>query len=686
MENQNGKEQRMILVVDDIELNRAVLCELFRGRYRIAEAENGQTALALIQQYQTEIAVVLLDIVMPVMNGIAVLQEMKRLNLIDKIPVILITAESNDDTALQGYDMGVADIINKPFHPEIVCRRVENIMELYQHKHNLEALVREQFNILNQQSDRLRRTNAFVVDTLCTVVEFRNGESGAHIKRIRIITKILLEALSNQYKQYRFSSETIDAISSAAAMHDIGKIAIPDFVLLKPGKLTAEEREIMETHTVRGCEILQSLNYTQDEEYYQYCYDICRHHHERWDGKGYPDGLKGDQITIWAQVVSLADVYDALISERVYKPSYSHEKAVKMILNGECGAFNPELLQCFIAVADALDTQVHQYKDQERGAAEESFSVTTLNYPKISPISDRTRRLLELEREKFRTLADLAGDIVFDYDRRTDSIQFSQKYGEAFGGSLQIQNLKQRIQDTQILSECDKKNILLAMEEITPESPNCRLELLLRTIDGSQKWFEVYLHGIFQYDNDLRYTGVLGKINDIHKAKMEALQPGLFNWKAAEELITGYLASGGAGKGGILAFIDVDNFRSINQVYGYRCGDDTLQYIGKSLRKLFQEGGVVGRMGGDEFMVLIAQQDAPLNFMQIGESICDVFRNANKRVAKLSASVGLTRFPQDGVTYRELLHRAELALHHAKGRGKDQFVVFQRNLENAQNS
>lgn len=354
MENQKNEEQRMILVVDDIELNRAVLCELFRGRYRIAEAQNGQEALELIRKHQMEIAVVLLDIVMPVMSGLAVLQEMAHLDLIDKIPVILITAENNDDTALQGYNMGVADIINKPFCPEIVCRRVENIMELYHHKHNLEALVKEQFNTLNQQSERLRRTNAFVVDTLCTVVEFRNGESGAHIKRIRIFTKILLEVLSNQYKQYRFSPETIDAISSASAMHDIGKIAIPDFVLLKPGKLTSEEREIMQTHTTRGCEILRSLNYTQDEEYYQYCYDICRHHHERWDGKGYPDGLKGDQISIWAQVVSLADVYDALISERVYKPSYSHEKAVEMILNGECGAFNPELLHCFVEAADSL--------------------------------------------------------------------------------------------------------------------------------------------------------------------------------------------------------------------------------------------------------------------------------------------------------------------------------------------
>lgn len=236
-----------------------------------------------------------------------------------------------------------------------------------------------------------------------------------------------------------------------------------------------------------------------------------------------------------------------------------------------------------------------------------------------------------------------------------------------------------------------RRTRFLALEEMAPESPNHTLELLIRTAEGSQKWFEIYLHAIYQYNNELRYTGVLGKINDIHKAKMEAMQleklvsadslTGLFNRKAAEELISGYLASGGAEKGGILAFIDVDNFKAVNQVYGYRYGDDTLQYIGKSLRNLFQEGGVVGRMGGDEFMVLIAQQDAPLNFMKIGESICDVFRNGNRRFTKLTASVGITRFPQDGAIYKELRRKAELALHRAKHRGKDQCVVFQTNLE-----
>ncbi|MCL1805570.1 MAG: response regulator [Clostridiales bacterium] len=341
-------EKKKILVVDDIELNRLILSDLFCDEYDILEAENGKDALELLYRHQSDIAIVLLDLVMPVMDGFGVLHDMQDSKIIQSIPVILITGENDDEKSLKGFELGVSDLLNKPFNSKIVYRRVVNVVELYAHKQNLEEKLAEQKEMLEKQAERLHQSNQFVIDALSTTVEFRSCESGAHIKNIRGLTRILLETVRDFYPDaYPITTEEIGIIESASAMHDIGKIAIPDAILLKPGSLTSEEFEIMKTHTIRGCEMLSTLNYTQDQEYYKYCYEICRHHHERWDGRGYPDGLKGDEISIWAQATSLADVYDALTSKRVYKPAFTHDQAVNMILKGECGAFNPILLDCF---------------------------------------------------------------------------------------------------------------------------------------------------------------------------------------------------------------------------------------------------------------------------------------------------------------------------------------------------
>ncbi len=278
----------------------------------------------------------------------------------------MITGEDDDEKTLIGYSLGVADLLKKPFNPDIVLRRVYNVVDLYTYKRSLEEKLNEQKEILKKQEYRLRQSNQFVIDALSTTVEFRSSESGEHIKRIRVLTKILLEHIQHEYN---LSEQQIEVISGASAMHDIGKIAIPDSILLKPGRLTNEEFDVMKSHTVHGCEILESLNYEQDNEYYNYCYEICRHHHERWDGSGYPDGLKGDEISIWAQTTALADVYDALTSKRVYKDAYSHDEAVRMILNGECGAFNPKLMDSFRAIQENLveEIELATRNDSQRG-------------------------------------------------------------------------------------------------------------------------------------------------------------------------------------------------------------------------------------------------------------------------------------------------------------------------------
>ncbi|MDR3224853.1 MAG: response regulator [Clostridiales Family XIII bacterium] len=350
-----------LLVVDDIDINRLIISELFSDRYEVIEASNGKDALAIIDDDDEQLAVVLLDMVMPVIDGFGVLQAMNRSGKINTIPVILVTSEDDDEMAFRSYSLGVSDVIHKPFNASIVNQRVTNVIDLYVYKNHLESKLTEQKNALIEQEGRIKQMNFSLIDTLSAMVEFRDIESGKHIQRTRMLIKLFLENIRHKYPM---TDEQIELISSASVMHDVGKIAIPDAVLLKPGKLTSEEYDIMKTHTVRGSDIIKSLDLIQEEEYYQYCHDICRYHHERYDGKGYPDGLIGEEVPIWAQAAALTDVYDALTSKRVYKDAYTHEKAIDMIVNGECGTFNPALIDVLHEVSPQLKELAQSLTDK----------------------------------------------------------------------------------------------------------------------------------------------------------------------------------------------------------------------------------------------------------------------------------------------------------------------------------
>lgn len=353
---QTGAARRdTILVVDDMEVNRAILCEAFRGTNRVAEAENGQEALEIVRRDPDAIAAILLDVVMPVMDGFTFLEHLTELGLMERIPVFLITADCSEKNMHRGYDMGVMDIISKPVVPYFVRRRVSSVVELYQARERLSGVVDIQERELEQQAREIQELNSSIIVTLSTAIEFRDCESGQHVQRIHDLTALLLRGLrEGGFAGCTFSQEQIEQIATASIMHDVGKIAIPDSILNKPGRLTKEEFEVMKQHTVKGCELLDQIPKSKENPVYQYAYDICRHHHERWDGRGYPDGLKGEEISIWAQVVALADVYDALTNERCYKPAFTHQEASRMILDGECGLFNPVLLQAFEALLDQI--------------------------------------------------------------------------------------------------------------------------------------------------------------------------------------------------------------------------------------------------------------------------------------------------------------------------------------------
>lgn len=338
--------KQQILIVDDEEINRVILRGLFQDEYQIIEAGNGQEAIARIEENQN-IVLILLDIVMPVMNGFGVLDYMKKHDLLEKIPVILITGETVIDSDDQAYAYGVADVMHKPFYPHIVKRRGKNIIELYQNKHYMQERLKEQEIAIRAQEKKIRESNEFMIDALSSVVEFRSLETGEHIRRIKFFTRILLKYLMKYFPKYGLTPVQVDEIARAAALHDIGKIGIPDAILLKPARLTPEEFEIMKTHTTIGCDVLERFREKQTDEFYKYCYEICRYHHERWDGNGYPDHLVGDEIPISAHIVAIADVYDALVSPRVYKSIYANNIAYDMIMKGECGQFSPDVLECF---------------------------------------------------------------------------------------------------------------------------------------------------------------------------------------------------------------------------------------------------------------------------------------------------------------------------------------------------
>lgn len=334
--------KKSILVVDDMELNRAILCEIFRQDYHMIEAENGEEALECIKGKENELAAVLLDIVMPVMDGFAALEKMNQTDFTKKVPVFLITAENTEESTIKGYEMGVMDVIGKPFVSHIVKRRIESVIELFHIRDKLSKKVDIQERELDEKRKELESLNRAIVETLATAIEFRDCESGDHVRRIHDFTLFFLNKMEFSKDMNEVQKEEI---ATAAILHDVGKIAIPDNILNKPGKLTSEEFEIMKSHTVQGCELLERIPEITHHPIYKYAYDICRHHHERWDGRGYPDGLAGEEISMWSQIVALADVYDALTTDRVYKKAFTHEESLRMILNGECGQFNPMLME-----------------------------------------------------------------------------------------------------------------------------------------------------------------------------------------------------------------------------------------------------------------------------------------------------------------------------------------------------
>ena len=499
----NGKQK--ILIADDSEINRALLMEILGDGYEYLEAENGVRAVELLREH-TDIALVLLDIMMPQMDGFDVLKVMRCYSWLDEIPVIMISAAKDTANIERAYDLGVADYMRRPFERVMVLRQVQNVLMLYAKQKRLTRLVTDQVYEKEHNS-------VLMISILSHVVEFRNSESGLHVLHIRTLTDLLLHQLVQKTDRYQLDESDIALISTASALHDIGKIVIPEEILNKPGRLTAEEFAIIKNHTVAGAQMLQDLGQAiaRDEPLLQVAHAICRWHHERWDGNGYPDRLKGDEIPIAAQVVALADVYDALTSERCYKHAYDHDTALRMILNGECGAFNPLLLGCLRESSEQLRTELAR-SEWDRDFRQETHRLSEeILHREALPRENRSQLLLEQEKERTDFYAAQCGGIRFDYDLLAGSVTVYDYHAEPMQ-QKKVTDFAQG-KGLSFLNEQDRRKLSKAISRATPEAPDVVLPVMVQR-DGKPHLHRMALHTIWSGAGVRRCVNVLGHLTD----------------------------------------------------------------------------------------------------------------------------------------------------------------------------
>lgn len=494
-------EKQKILIVDDSEMNRAILTGILDDGYDFLEAENGLQALDVLRAHR-DISLVLLDIVMPELDGFGVLSVMGEQHWIDQTPVIMISAESDSMLVERAYQLGATDYISRPFDKSVVRRRVINTLMLYGKQKHLMRMITEQVY-------KREKSNRLMTGILSHIVEFRNAESGPHVQHIQTVSELLLRQLARKTDRYTLTEDDIALISTASALHDIGKISIPDSILNKPGKLTAEEFEVVKTHAAVGASILQNLPMTQDEPLIQVAYQICRWHHERYDGHGYPDGLVGDQIPITAQVVSLADVYDALTGERCYKKAYPHETAVRMIQNGECGVFNPLLIECLLDIQDQLQREIGTPPEARNfSLAAQRISDHMVREDDL-PFENNLQYRLAYEREKKTFFAPFAGGLQFDYNIRQDKASVSDYTADPVCENRTF--TADALLRLYAVSPEDSRRLRDAAKQTTSESPDASISATV-TVRGEKTLCRIAIRTLWSRELIRRMIGVVGYV------------------------------------------------------------------------------------------------------------------------------------------------------------------------------
>lgn len=677
-----GAARERILVVDDSEMNRSILADMLSEKFDVTEAEDGEVALEILSKQAHAFSLVLLDIVMPVKDGFDVLTEMNRTGLIENLPVIMISAETASAQIERAYELGATDFITRPFDASIVYRRVLNTIFLY-------AKQRKLMGVIEQQIDEKEQNSSMMVDILSHIVEFRNGESGLHILHVRTITDFLLHKLVKKTTRYTLTDADISVISMASALHDIGKIGIDDKILNKPGKLTAEEFAVMKSHSVIGANMLQSLTAYKDNPLVRHAYEICRWHHERWDGKGYPDGLKGDDIPISAQIVALADVYDALTSERVYKPALTGEQAKQMILRGECGAFNPLLLECF---ADEFDSICAMFTgcitDNVARREVRNLADAALHSNGIAA-SDRTLKLLDYERMKYSFYEQLTDEIQFEYNAETNILRLSPFGANKLGVDTEIVNpAANRLLKDQLGGEWFG-NLGKVLQQTTPSDPEFKCECQL-AINGEMRWYSVIMRVIWTDEVQPAISSVIGKIADVNTTHVAISE---LKEKSMRDPLTGLLNRAGAkeelqhkfdsfpDRKFAVAVFDIDRFKSANDKYGHQFGDKVLKELAERLLHSTRVHDLCARVGGDEF-VIVFDYDADYDIHAI---VARVFKSLCGKVDDfdLTVSMGIAEMTCKSQSFASLFKQADIALYVTKNGGKNAYAFYDKSMGDA---
>lgn len=677
MKEEKNRE-RKILVVDDSEINRAILREILDRDYDIIEAKDGAEATQLIQKNKYSLSLILLDLMMPVMDGIGVLEYMNEHDLIDLIPVIMITSETGAEFVDKAYQLGVSDFVNRPFNKQIILHRVTNTIMLNAKQKRMEGMIKRQIYEKEQQSD-------LMIDILSHIVEFRNGESGLHVLHIRVLTGLLLHRLVQKTDQYGLTEAEIRRISMASALHDIGKVAIPEEILNKPGRLTSEEFVVMKTHSQKGAQLLKDLAFHQDKPLLKSAYEICLWHHERYDGRGYPHGLAGEEIPISAQVTALADVYDALTGERVYKHAIPHNEAIKMILNGECGAFNPLLLECLTEIADTIqsdlqrETKKHLDKQQFQRISTELLQMGDLS------ASERTLYLLDYERMKYQFFAAIDEGALFEFNPESRMLTTLGESASRYGIPEHILDPFRDPNLTELFGEEDIRGFERALRTATPDAPIFRYECRLK-IKGDLRWTRLICQTIWSDDEVPQYRGVIGKATDIHDDRSKTLS---LEYRAAHDPLTSLL-NADYGRNQIqakidlhprgkfaLSIIDVDHFKHINDSRGHLFGNQVLCFVAEKLRQSVRSGDIIARFGGDEIMLF---QEYHEGIEAIVERIFESL-NTSYKDYQVSVSMGVATTELVERNYSALFHAADQALYHVKQNGRKSYQFYHKKMK-----
>lgn len=678
MARANGNNKKKILVVDDSELNRSLLTDMLEDMFDIIEAENGNQAIEILHEHELEISLMLLDIVMPEKDGFEVLAAMNRKGWIKSIPVIMISAETSGTYIDRAYDLGAIDYISRPFDERTVKHRVlSNFMLTMKQK--------EMSDMLGELIYEKEKDNSLMIEILSHIVEFRNGESGLHVLHVHAITKMVLEQLVKKTNRYALSSKDIRLICNASALHDIGKISVPTEILNKPGKFTPEEFEIMKKHTVVGADMLDNIPFRKNEALVQVGYQICRWHHERYDGRGYPDGLKGDDIPIAAQAVALADVYDALTSERVYKPKYSPEQATHMILNGECGVFNPVLLECLSDIAEKLK---HELTVISFGHATDTGireNVKELLKTSGGDVSNRSVQLLERERNKYKFLSDISREIIFEYIPEPEMIVLSEWGAETLGLPEKIVDPAKNAQWLNVMGKKDFSHFLERLKGTSAENSVVSEKYMLH-IGGGKKWCKLIAKTIWSDAENSEFESAVGKVVDVNDETeaMEVLEQkadhdaktGLLNAAAVKSRVSQRLSES-RDKRFALAVFDLDDFKKANDVYGHLFGDEVLAAVATRMKENIRSTDIAARVGGDEFVLFMEYKNS------VEPQIARIFRHLAVPFKHFSVgiSMGIACSENGDDDYDALFRKADTAMYAVKRKTKNTYMFYDESMQ-----